>query len=109
MEQKTSQEKTGLSGIQIVGNPEGAIRRIGSPKKMRHAIVLGKCRITLEDVWSLREDRPIVACRDCGSGETDSFSVAFQLFHLGDENVNVLKDPSIKGWKGSGFPMAKSQ
>ena len=68
-----------------------------------------KSQIALEDVWSLPEDRPIVTYCDCGPGEADSSSVASQLFQSGYKNVKVLKDPSVKGWKESGYPMEKCQ
>ncbi len=66
-----------------------------------------KAQIALEDVWSLPEDRLIVLYCDCGPGESDSADVAAQLIRLGYENVKVLKDPSIKGWKELGYPTAK--
>jgi rhodanese-related sulfurtransferase len=64
-----------------------------------------KPQIQLEDVWSLPEDRLIVTYCDCGPGEADSSDAASQLIGLGYENVKVLGDPSIKGWKASGYPM----
>jgi len=64
-----------------------------------------KSQIQLEDVWSLPEDQLIVTYCDCGPGEADSSDAASQLIGLGYENVKVLGDPSIKGWKASGYPM----
>jgi rhodanese-related sulfurtransferase len=68
-----------------------------------------KTQIQLEDVWSLPEDRLIVTYCDCGPGEADSSDVAAQLISLGYENTKVLKDPSIKGWRASGYPMEKKK
>jgi len=68
-----------------------------------------KAQIALEDVWSLPNDQPIVTYCDCGPGESDSASVAAQLFQFGFDNVKVLKDPSIRGWKELNYPMEKKQ
>ena len=66
-----------------------------------------KSEIPLEDVWNLPKDKPIVTYCDCGPGEADSADVASQLLQFGFENVRVLGDPSIKGWKKAGYPMDK--
>jgi rhodanese-related sulfurtransferase len=68
-----------------------------------------KPQIQLEDVWSLPENRLIVTYCDCGPGEADSADIAAQLIRFGHENVKVLKDPSIRGWKAAGYPMEKSK
>jgi rhodanese-related sulfurtransferase len=68
-----------------------------------------KTQIELEDVWSLPQDRLIVTYCDCGPGEADSSDMAAQLTGFGYENVKVLKDPSIKGWRAAGYPMEKSK
>ena len=64
-----------------------------------------KPRFTMEQVAHLPKGKPIVTYCDCGPGEPDSASVAAQLFNLGFPDVQVLKDPSIKGWKQAGYPM----
>jgi rhodanese-related sulfurtransferase len=66
-----------------------------------------KSQIPLEDVWNLPKEEPIVTYCDCGPGEADSADVASQLVQFGFENVQVLGDPSIKGWKKAGYPMEK--
>ena len=66
-----------------------------------------KSQLELEDVWSLPEDQLIVTYCDCGPGEADSTHMASQLIKFGYDNVKVLKDPSIRGWKESGYPMEK--
>ena len=66
-----------------------------------------KSQIPLEDVWNLPKDKPIVTYCDCGPGESDSADVASQLIQFGFENVRVLGDPSIKGWKKANYPMEK--
>ena len=68
-----------------------------------------KSQIALEDVWSLPNDQPIVTYCDCGPGESDSADVASQLFNFGFDNVKVLKDPSIRGWKELKYPTEKKQ
>ena len=68
-----------------------------------------KSQIALEDVWSLPTDQLIVTYCDCGPGESDSADVAAQLFRMGYENVRVLADPSIRGWRESGYPMEKTK
>jgi len=64
-------------------------------------------KIALEDVWSLPSDQLIVTYCDCGPGEADSADVAAQLFQFGYDNVKVLGDPSIRGWKKAGYPLEK--
>lgn len=66
-----------------------------------------KTQIELEYVWSLPEDQLIVTYCDCGPGEADSSDMAAQLVRFGYENVRILKDPSIKGWKQAGYPIEK--
>jgi len=56
-------------------------------------------------VRQLPRTKPIITYCDCGPGETDSAGVAAQLIDLGFDNVRILKDPSIRGWKKAGFPM----
>jgi rhodanese-related sulfurtransferase len=66
-----------------------------------------KSQIALEDVWSLSGDKPIVTYCACGPGESDSADIAGQLIRMGYDDVKVLKDPSIKGWKEAGYPIEK--
>ena len=66
-----------------------------------------KSQIDLEDVWSLPSDIPIVTYCDCGPGESDSADIAAQLIEMGYDNVKVLKDPAIRGWKEAGYPLEK--
>jgi rhodanese-related sulfurtransferase len=68
-----------------------------------------RSQIPLEDVWNLPKDKPIVTYCDCGPGESDSADVASQLIQFGFEDVKVLKDPSIKGWKDAGYPVEKEK
>jgi rhodanese-related sulfurtransferase len=68
-----------------------------------------RSQIPLEDVWNLPKDKPVVTYCDCGPGESDSADVASQLIQFGFENVKVLADPSIKGWKAAGYPMDKAK
>jgi rhodanese-related sulfurtransferase len=56
-------------------------------------------------VANLPRTKTIIAYCDCGPGEADSASVAAQLMNLGFADVKVLKDPSVRGWKGAGYPM----
>lgn len=63
-----------------------------------------KSQIPLEDVWNLPKDKPIVTYCDCGPGESDSADVAAQLIQYGYDDVKVLGDPSIKGWKRRAIP-----
>jgi len=75
---------------------------------IRGAISLPAGRqIQLEDVWSLPSDRMIVTYCDCGPGESDSVYAARQIMRFGYDNVKVLSDPSIQGWKDAGYPTAK--
>jgi rhodanese-related sulfurtransferase len=66
-----------------------------------------KSQIALEDVFNLPTDKLIVTYCDCGPGEADSSDVASQLIQMGYDNIKVLGDPSIKGWKKAGYPMEK--
>ncbi len=64
-----------------------------------------KMKIALEDVWRLPKNRLIVTYCDCGPGESDSADVASQLMQMGFDNVKVLQDPAIQGWREAGYPM----
>jgi rhodanese-related sulfurtransferase len=68
-----------------------------------------RSQIPLEDVWNLPKGKPIVTYCDCGPGESDSADVAAQLIQYGYDDVKVLGDPSIKGWKQAGYPMEKGK
>jgi rhodanese-related sulfurtransferase len=68
-----------------------------------------RSQIPLEDVWNIPKDKPIVTYCDCGPGESDSADVAAQLIQYGYDDVKVLGDPSIKGWKQAGYPTEKSK
>jgi len=59
------------------------------------------------DVQHLPKNKPIITYCDCGPGENDSADLARQLLELGFTDVKVLADPSIQGWKKSGFPLGK--
>jgi len=63
--------------------------------------------IKLEDVWDFPTDVLIVTYCDCGPGEADSSEAATQLIRFGYDNVKVLGDPSIKGWKAAKYPLEK--
>ncbi len=58
-------------------------------------------------VQNLPKDKLTITYCDCGPGENDSADVAAQLMGLGFTEVKVLADPSIRGWKKSGFPIEK--
>jgi len=66
-----------------------------------------KSQIALEDVWSIPSDALIITYCDCGPGEADSADMASQLIQMGYDDVKVLKDPSIQGWKEAGYPIGK--
>jgi rhodanese-related sulfurtransferase len=68
-----------------------------------------KSQLELEDVIALPEDRLTVVYCDCGPGEADSSDMAAQLKGFGYDNVRVLKDPSIKGWRAAQYPMEKGK
>lgn len=68
-----------------------------------------KSQVELEDVMAFPEDRLVVVYCDCGPGEADSSDMAAQLKVFGYDDVKVLKDPSIKGWRAAGYPMEKSK
>jgi rhodanese-related sulfurtransferase len=68
-----------------------------------------RSQIPLEDVWNIPKDKLVVTYCDCGPGESDSADVASQLLQFGFENVKVLGDPSIKGWKDAGYPVEKGK
>ena len=83
------------AGVYAEGHIKGAISLPASSK------------IKLEDVWDFPYDRLIVTYCDCGPGETDSADAAAQLIKFGYDNVKVLADPSIKGWKAAKYPLEK--
>ncbi len=62
-------------------------------------------KLSEEQVAALPKGRPIVVYCDCGPGEADSVSVAERLIERGFNDVKVLADPSIRGWKDAGFPI----
>ena len=66
-----------------------------------------KSQIAMEDVWSIPSDATIVTYCDCGPGEADSADIANQLMQMGYDDVHVLEDPSIKGWREAGYPIEK--
>jgi hydroxyacylglutathione hydrolase len=66
-----------------------------------------KSQLDLEDVWTLPNDIPIVTYCDCGPGESDSADIAAQLIEMGFDDVKVLKDPAVRGWKEAGYPIEK--
>jgi phage shock protein E len=66
-----------------------------------------KSQIAVEDVFSLPSEKPVVTYCDCGPGESDSANIASQLLQMGFDDVKVLGDPSIRGWKAAGYPMEK--
>jgi rhodanese-related sulfurtransferase len=68
-----------------------------------------KSQIELEDVMVLPEDRLTVVYCDCGPGEADSSDMAAQLKVFGYDNVRVLKDPSVRGWRAAGYLMEKGK
>jgi rhodanese-related sulfurtransferase len=68
-----------------------------------------RSQIPLEEVWNLPKNKPVVTYCDCGPGEADSADVATQLIQFGFENVKVLGDPAIKGWKKAGYPIEKEK
>ena len=89
--------------VTIIDTQPRAIYELGH---IKGAISLPwKSQITLEDVWSLRGDILIVTYCDCGPGESDSADLAFQLIKMGFDDVKILKDPSVRGWKEAGYPM----
>ena len=64
-------------------------------------------QIELEDVWPFPGDARIVTYCDCGPGESDSVYAARQIMRFGYDNVRVLSDPAIAGWKAAGYPVEK--
>jgi rhodanese-related sulfurtransferase len=68
-----------------------------------------RSQIPLEDVWNIPKDKPVVTYCDCGPGESDSADIASQLLQFGFEDVKVLGDPSIKGWKEAGYAVEKGK
>ena len=62
-------------------------------------------KLTEAQVASLPRNKPVVVYCDCGPGESDSSSIAERLLDFGFDNVSVLADPSIRGWKQAGYPM----
>lgn len=66
-----------------------------------------KPEVTDADVAKVPKGKLIVTYCDCGPGESDSSDLASQLINLGFENVKVLQDPAIRGWKKAGYPIEK--
>jgi rhodanese-related sulfurtransferase len=64
-----------------------------------------KVEVTDADVEKLAKDKLIITYCDCGPGESDSSDLASQLIGLGFDNVKILEDPAIRGWKKAGYPM----
>ena len=63
-----------------------------------------KPQLTMADAELLPWDDPIITYCDCGPGEADSASVAFQLMEFGLEDIKVLIHPAIEGWTEAGYP-----
>jgi rhodanese-related sulfurtransferase len=61
--------------------------------------------LTEAQVAGLPRHKPVVVYCDCGPGEADSASMGERLMELGFDDVRVLADPSIRGWKQLGYPM----
>ena len=85
------------AGIYAEGHIKGAISLPASQ------------RIKLEDVWDFPYDKLIVTYCDCGPGEADSADAAAQLIKFGFDDVKVLADPSIRGWKAANYPLEKKK
>jgi rhodanese-related sulfurtransferase len=66
-----------------------------------------KRKLTQQDLPQLPKNRLIVTYCDCGPGESDSADVAAQLLKMGFNDVRVLQDPSIRGWRNAGYPIEK--
>lgn len=64
-----------------------------------------KVEVTDADVEKFPTNKLIVTYCDCGPGESDSSDLASQLIGLGFENVKILGDPAIRGWKKAGYPL----
>ena len=45
----------------------------------------------------------------CAAGEMDRTEVVGRLFQFGLENVKVLENPSVKGWRKAGYPTEKHE
>jgi len=63
-----------------------------------------KPNLTIGDAEELPWGLPIITYCDCGPGEADSASVAFQLMEFGLEDIKVLAHPAIEGWIEAGYP-----
>ena len=59
------------------------------------------------DIAKLPKDKPIITYCDCGPGESDSADTAAKLIRKGFKDVEVLLDPSIRGWEEAGYPMGE--
>jgi rhodanese-related sulfurtransferase len=64
-----------------------------------------KEEFTQADFADLPGDQLIITYCDCGPGESDSAFVAKQLLSFGFNNVMVLGEPGIAGWKKAEYPM----
>jgi rhodanese-related sulfurtransferase len=62
-------------------------------------------KLTAAQVAALPRHKIAVVYCDCGPGEADSASLGSQLLDLGFDDVRVLADPAIRGWKQAGYPM----
>ena len=62
-------------------------------------------KLTAAQARSLPRRKVVVVYCDCGPGEADSSSLGEQLLDLGFDDVRVLADPSIRGWKEAGYPL----
>ncbi len=62
-------------------------------------------KLTGAQVAALPRHKPVIVYCDCGPGEADSASMGARLVDLGFDDVKVLADPSIRGWKQAGYPM----
>jgi len=62
-------------------------------------------KLTEAQAAALPHAKVVVVYCDCGPGEADSASVGAQLLDLGFDDVRVLADPAIRGWKQAGYPM----
>ncbi len=80
-------------GVYEKGHIKGAISLPWTPK------------LSGPQVAALPRHKAVVVYCDCGPGEADSASVAARLLDLGFDDVRVLADPSIRGWKQAGYPM----
>ena len=80
-------------GVYKKGHIKGAVSLPWTPK------------LTVAQVAALPRHKPVIVYCDCGPGEADGAGVAARLVDLGFDDVKVLADPSIRGWKQAGYPM----